>query len=364
MLRDINPDVDSVDHLMDKYPEELLNATPFLANRVERKNGGEVDQESDSSQWELYQNPMVGDNIQKSIFGGAGFLPADAFTDDDSFVTFDHDYNNYNDIVRSIKFTKAGPRKNLFYNPSKVKALIVTCGGLCPGLNVVIRELVMALHFSYEVREIYGVKWGYKGLYTDIDKNWLKLDPDAVKMIHKEGGTILGSSRGGFDADKILDSLIENGVNQLYVIGGDGTHRGINVLIQRALERKVVLSIAGVPKTIDNDIPLIDFSFGFNTSVEIASRMIDAVYTEATSSLNGVGVVKLMGRYSGFIAQYAAMGNNAVDFCLIPELPFQLSGPNGVYENIVSRVKQQGHCIVVVAEGAEEGLIGQKITKV
>lgn len=166
---------------------------------------------------------------------------------------------------------KAGPRKDLFCDPAKTKAAIVTCGGLCPGLNVVIRELVMCLTYNYEVGEIYGIKWGYKGCYTDVENNWVKLTPSLVKHIHKAGGTILGSSRGGFDADKILNSFVEAGVNQVYLIGGDGTHRGINALIERAKERNVVISFAGIPKTIDNDIPLIDYSFGFNTSVEIAS---------------------------------------------------------------------------------------------
>ncbi len=177
---------------------------------------------------------------------------------------------------------------------------------------------------------------------------------------------MLGSSRGGFDADKILNSFVENGVNQVYVIGGDGTHRGINALIKRAVERDIVISFAGIPKTIDNDIPLIDYSFGFNTSVEVASTMIDAAYTEAVSNFNGIGIVKLMGRYAGFIAQNASLAHNEVDFCLIPELPYELNGPNGLYQKVIERVKTKGHCLVVVAEGAEEGLINpnEKITAV
>ena len=213
----------------------------------------------------------MGDNITKSIFGGSGALPEDTFMKNNLFVTVDKEYMNYKEITQSIKFMKAGPRMNLFCDPAKTKACIVTCGGLCPGLNVVIRELVMCLHYNYEVKEIYGIKWGYKGCYTDVDNNWLKLNPSSVKQIHKYGGTILGSSRGGFDADKILNSFVERGINQVYLIGGDGTHRGINALIQRARERDIVISFAGIPKTIDNDIPLIDYSFGFNTSVEVAS---------------------------------------------------------------------------------------------
>lgn len=160
----------------------------------------------------------------------------------------------------------------------------------------------MTLHFSYEVKEIYGIKWGYKGIYSDIDKNWIKLTPASVSRIHKEGGTILGSSRGNVSADILLDALVRQGVNQVYCIGGDGTHRGIYALAQRAIERQIVISFAGIPKTIDNDIPMIDYSFGFNSSVEVAAKMVQAAHSQAISQRNGVGIVKLMGRYSGFIA--------------------------------------------------------------
>jgi len=182
-------------------------------------------------------NPMRGDNLHKTIFDGSKFLPADAFVDANCFVTVEQQYQTYNDIRRSIKFLTAGPRENIFFDTNKVKAVIITCGGLCPGLNVVIRELVMTLHFSYEVKEIYGIKWGYKGIYTDIEKNWIKLTPASVSRIHKEGGTILGSSRGNVSADILLDALVRQGVNQVYCIGGDGTHRGIYALAQRAIER-------------------------------------------------------------------------------------------------------------------------------
>jgi 6-phosphofructokinase 1 len=144
---------------------------------------------------------MMGENIEKNIFGGAGFIPKDSFMSDECFVPVETEYRSYKEIGQSIKFISAGPRSHIFYDTTKVKAVILTCGGLCPGLNVVIREIVMTLHFSYEVKEIYGIKWGYKGIYTDIDKNWIKLTPDVVKNIHKDGGTILGSSRGGFKQD-------------------------------------------------------------------------------------------------------------------------------------------------------------------
>ena len=329
----------------------------------EQSNEEETDK---TSYWNWIESPLIGENKDLDISRGTGSLPRESFMGNDLFVTSKLIYETYQDVANSIKFLKAGPREMLFCDPRKAKVCIVTCGGLCPGLNVVIRELVMCLYYNYEVKDIYGIKWGFKGIYTDVEQNWIKLNPKRVKYIHKDGGTMLGSSRGGFDADKMLDSLVKRGITQVYVIGGDGTHRGINALMKRAIERDIVMSFAGVPKTIDNDIPLIDFSFGFNTSVEIASNMIAAAHVDATSMVNGVGVVKLMGRYAGFIACDASIAHNEVDFCIIPELPYELAGPNGLFSAIVERVKRDGHCVIVVAEGAEEGLINpnEKITKV
>ena len=185
---------------------------------------------------------------------------------DEAFLIASKEHGSLKEVVNSLKFIKAGPREHVFFEPSQVTAAIVTCGGLCPGLNVVIREIVMTLHFNYECKNIFGIQNGYKGFYDE--NKWIELTPKLVKNIHKLGGTMLGSSRGGFDADKILDALKLKKVNQVYIIGGDGTHRGIKALIERAFERKMVISFIGVPKTIDNDIPIIDTSFGFNTACE------------------------------------------------------------------------------------------------
>lgn len=132
---------------------------------------------------------------------------------DDAFVVANKDYTTMKEVVQGLKFIKAGPREHVYFNPKQVKAAIVTCGGLCPGLNVVIREIVMSLHFNYEAPEVYGIQWGYKGFYTNTEKNWTVLNPSVVKKIHKQGGTILGSSRGGFDKDKILNEIKSRGVN-------------------------------------------------------------------------------------------------------------------------------------------------------
>ena len=177
---------------------------------------------------------------------------------DDAFVIASKDHKTLRDVAESIKFLKGGPRKDIFFNPEETKVAIVTCGGLCPGLNVVIREIVMSLYFNYEVREIFGIRWGYKGFYTDTHKNWVRLRPTDVSDIHKLGGTVLGSSRGGFDGEKILNELIKRDISQVYLIGGDGTHRGINALTTLAEERGLKIAFAGVPKTIDNDIPIMD----------------------------------------------------------------------------------------------------------
>lgn len=282
----------------------------------------------------MYESPLLGDNAQKGHLTGTGFIPLDSFMPDDAFVIASKDHKTIKDVATSIKFIKGGPRKDIFFNPDEVKVAIVTCGGLCPGLNVVIREIVMSLWFNYEVKDIYGIKWGYKGFYTDTDENWVKLEPKHVSDIHKLGGTFLGSSRGGFDGDKIIDSLLERGISQVYIIGGDGTHRGINRLSEMASERGVEIAFAGIPKTIDNDIPIIDSSFGFATSCEVAAQMIQSAFIEASCVINGIGLIKLMGRHSGYIALMASLAHNGVDFCLIPENPFELDGPNGLYEQV------------------------------
>jgi 6-phosphofructokinase 1 len=253
-----------------------------------------------------------------------------------------------------MKYLKAGPRKYIYFKPDEVRAAIVTCGGLCPGLNVVIREIVMRLWFNYGVKSIYGVKWGYGGFWQD-PKFWIDLNPDEVRDIHTKGGTILGSARGGFDLMKTVDELEDRGINQLYAIGGDGTHYVLNLIHEEISRRGLEIAICGIPKTIDNDIPIIDRSFGFETSCEQANRMIAAANVEAESAPNGVGLVKVMGRDSGFIAMNASMSSRDVNLCVIPEWNFEIEGKHGLCEYVVNRLKHRDHAVVVVAEGAAEG---------
>ncbi|EED95817.1 6-phosphofructokinase, partial [Thalassiosira pseudonana CCMP1335] len=257
-------------------------------------------------------------------------------------------------------YVRAGPVEKLHFNPKNVNAAIVTCGGLCPGLNNVIREVTRALFHLYGIEgKVYGIVGGYKGFY-DPKTPPINLTVESVENIHHEGGTILGSSRGGFDMDKILEFIRSKKIRQLYVIGGDGTHRGAFKIHETCMEKGLHVAVAGIPKTIDNDVDYLDRSFGFITSVEAAQTAIRAAKVEASCNLpNGVGIVKLMGRSSGFIAAHATLGSGDVDLCLIPEVPIVLDGPNGCLPHLWRRVKKNGYAVIVVAEGAGEELLGE-----
>lgn len=249
----------------------------------------------------------------------------------------------------------AGPRRKIFFDPSETCIGIVTCGGLCPGLNDVIRGLVMVAHYRYGVERIYGFRYGYRGFAPDAPV--MGLTPHVVSSIHERGGTLLGSSRGPQDPSQIVDRLVELEVNILFTIGGDGTLRGALAIVEEILRRRLKIAVVGVPKTIDNDIAYIDRSFGFETAYSTAMHVVQAAHTEARGAPNGVGLVKLMGRHSGFIACHATLAYSEVNFVLIPEVPFQLEGEAGLLAALQSRLEQRGHAVVVVAEGAGQELL-------
>jgi 6-phosphofructokinase 1 len=258
------------------------------------------------------------------------------------------------DVTELPSFEPGGPREYLYFEPSLVRAAIVTCGGLCPGLNNVIRGLVLELADNYGVHEVLGFRDGFRGLAADDAP--VRLSRDAVADVHNRGGTILGTSRGNQDPERMVDTLVRHGISILFVIGGDGTLRGAVKIADAAGRRGIKLSVIGVPKTIDNDIPYIDQSFGFQTAFTRATESIKSAHTEASSTPHGVGLVKVMGRHSGFIACYAALASHDVDFALIPEVPFGLDGPTGFLALLRNRVRKQGHAVVVVAEGAGQEL--------
>ncbi|XP_057725362.1 ATP-dependent 6-phosphofructokinase 2 [Arachis stenosperma] len=251
-------------------------------------------------------------------------------------------------------YHRAGPRNQVFFHPSEVRAAIVTCGGLCPGLNTVIRELVVGLWDLYGVRQIFGITAGYRGFYW---REPVELNPKLVDDWHKRGGTVLETSRGGFDLNKIVDAIENLRFNQVYIIGGDGTMRGAVKIFDEIRRRKLNVAVVGIPKTVDNDVGIIDRSFGFQTAVEMAQQAISAAHVEAVSAVNGIGLVKLMGRSTGHIALYATLSSRDVDCCLIPEIDFFLEGKGGLFEFLDKRLKANGHAVLVVAEGAGQDII-------
>jgi 6-phosphofructokinase 1 len=286
--------------------------------------------------------------------GTAGFAsPLRGFVSDDVRIPLDIERGDGGGIA----FERAGPRERLFFEPRAVRAGIVTCGGLCPGLNNVIRSVFMQLHHGYGVPEVLGFRNGYRGLDPNSGREPVRLDPDMVNDIHKAGGTILGTSRGPVDPAVAVDRLAGFGVNVLFCVGGDGTQRGALKLHGEARRRGLPLAVVGIPKTIDNDVAFVSRTFGHQTALEIARGVIDAAHTESKSVENGISVVKLMGRHAGFIAAGAAVASQDVNFALIPEVPFSLDGPGGFLEALQRRIAARRHAVVVVAEGAGQDLL-------
>ena len=261
-------------------------------------------------------------------------------------------------------FEPAGPRRKIYFDPSKTTAGIVTCGGLCPGLNDVIRGLTLELRLRYGVKRVYGFCNGFQGFVTRFGRAPIDLTVDVVSNINELGGTILGSSRGEQDPVTVVDCLEARGINLLFVIGGDGTIRGAMGIVREITARGSKIALIGIPKTIDNDIMYIDQSFGFQTAFSEATKSIRAAHVEATGAPNGVGLVKLMGRHSGFIACYASLAMSDVNFVLIPEVPFQLEGEAGLLAMLRRRLERRGHAVVAIAEGAGQDLMDQEMNEI
>jgi 6-phosphofructokinase 1 len=254
-----------------------------------------------------------------------------------------------------LAMEQAGPREKIYFDPSKLKCGIVTCGGLCPGLNDVIRAVVLSLYHNYKVRTVFGFPYGYEGLTYRFGHTPVELDPAAVSRIHEYGGTILGSSRGNQDVSEMVDTMDRMNLGMLFAVGGDGTLRGARDIAEEIQRRGLKISVIGIPKTIDNDISYVERSFGFETAVSEAVESIDAAHTEAKGARNGIGLVKLMGRESGFIAVFAALARSDVNICLIPEVPFSMEK---LLANVRERLQNRGHAVIVVAEGAGQELLG------
>jgi len=275
------------------------------------------------------------------------------------------------DIVRgqdkkdAMCFKRSGARKEIVWAKGEVKGAIVTCGGLCPGLNNVIAGVVETLYYNYGVDMIFGINAGYSGFWHESFRPWQRLTPQTISGITELGGTCIRSDRGGFrgHVEDIINSVLEHGVNQIYVVGGDGTHRAANILKQELQKRKLKITVVGIPKTIDNDIGVIDRSFGFNTSVAKAKEAILSAVTEAKCAPNCIGIVKLMGRHAGYIAAHATLASHSVDICMIPEVDFKLEGPTGILPFLEKVLKTKGYACMVVAEGAGSNFVTGDGTK-
>ncbi|MBN2034433.1 MAG: ATP-dependent 6-phosphofructokinase [Deltaproteobacteria bacterium] len=280
------------------------------------------------------------------------------FIGDDEHVLFHDRLKEIEPFLEAGKkpprFELAGPRERIYFDSSKLKCGVVTCGGLCPGLNDVIRAIVLGLFHHYGVRTVFGFRYGFEGLTYRHGHTPFELTPESVKDIHRMGGSILASSRGPQDVSEMVDTLERMNVGILFTIGGDGTLRGARAIAEEIEIRRLKIGVIGIPKTIDNDISYVEASFGFETAVAESRTAIESANTEAVGAKNGVGLVKLMGRESGFIAAYATLANNDVNFCLVPEVPFTLEG---LLKALKERLERRGHAVIVVGEGAGQDLM-------
>ena len=273
--------------------------------------------------------------------------------DDERIAVYSHSANlKACDVSSPPMFERAGPRRKIYFDRKNLNCGVVTCGGLCPGLNDVIRTITLGLTVQYGVKNVFGFRYGYMGLSSNAPKKPIRLTPELVDDIQLKGGDILSSSRGHQDIDDMIDTLERMRISLLFVIGGDGTLRGAQELVKAIKKRSLEICVIGIPKTIDNDISGIEQSFGFSTAVEASRPAINGAHEEARGAWNGVGLVKLMGRDSGFIAATATLANSVVNFCFIPEVPLVLEGENGFLRALEKRLDRKHHAVIVVAEGA------------
>ena len=284
------------------------------------------------------------------------------YVSEDDYIIYDVKVRPGETITyqRENLIEKAGPREQIYFDPSKVHAAIVTCGGLCPGLNDVIRAVVMTLWYHYGVRKISGIRFGFRGLIPEYKYPAMELNPDVVTNIHRIGGSILGSSRGGGNRiTEIVDSIERMNLSMLFTIGGDGTQKGALNIAEEIIKRGLKTVVVGIPKTIDNDLSFVQKSFGFETAVSKAVEAVSGAHVEAHDAVNGIGIVKVMGRESGFIAVHTALGTNDVNYVLIPEIPFMLEGESGLLMELKKRLARRNHALIVVAEGAGQELFSE-----
>ncbi|RZB30747.1 MAG: 6-phosphofructokinase 1 [Desulfobacteraceae bacterium Eth-SRB1] len=302
--------------------------------------------------------------IQTPLQGQGRFHNDKNFISDNIRVVIDV---NVNSLVKAVKkgkeppsFELAGPRKKIYFDPSKLRCALVACGGLCPGLNGIIRAVVLELYYGYGVHNIYGLQYGLQGFIPKYGHDILSLTPGVVGNIIRKGGSFLGSSRGPQDIEEIVDCLERMNIGALFMLGGDGTLMAAAKIVDVISKRGLKISVIGIPKTIDNDIFMVSKSFGFDTAVDVATQSIRAAHNEAMGFPNGIGLIKLMGRHSGFIAATASLAQQDVNFVLVPEVDVDLHGPGGFLSALEKRLELRGHAVIVVAEGAGQSLFEEK----
>lgn len=283
--------------------------------------------------------------------------PVKRFVSDEARIIVDVQMDHLKASQNKINsFDQAGPREKIYFDPSKLKCAIVTCGGLCPGLNDIIRSMVLELHHIYNVQTIYGIRHGLQGFIPDFEHDVMDLNPDTVSGIQNTGGSMLGSSRGTQDIGMIVDCLERMNVGILFLVGGDGTLMAAKKIADKIEKRLLKISVIAIPKTIDNDIYLVSRSFGFDTAVDVATLAIKGAHNEAEAYPNGIGLIKLMGRHSGFLAATAALAQQDANFVLIPEVDIFLYGKSGFLQALENRIVHRKHAVIIVAEGAGQNL--------
>jgi 6-phosphofructokinase 1 len=247
---------------------------------------------------------------------------------------------------------RGGARERIYFDPAHTTVAIVTCGGLSPGLNNVIRSIYLELRHNYGVERVLGIRNGYMGLNPESGYEPIELTPHLVEAINDLGGTILGTSRGPQDPAVMADFLVSHDIDVLFTVGGDGTQRGADALSNELSRRALPKAIVGVPKTIDNDIAFVEMTFGFATAIEQGAEVVRRAHVEARAVPNGIGLVKVMGRDAGFVAAGAAVAAQEANFVLVPEVAFPLEGEEGFLAALEHRVRNRGHAVIVVSEGA------------
>ena len=308
----------------------------------------------------LTQEDFNSENLGENNFDNPLPLPDEYLKEVRRRVMFQHVLDCNEEVPTVFSFERPGPFKKIHFDPSKINVGIVTCGGLCPGINDVIRSITYSCIDGYNVKNVYGFKNGYEGLTDKFNKDAVILDGEIIDNIHEQGGTILGSSRGAQSEVDMVDTLVKFNISILFVIGGDGTQRGAMKITSEVTRRKLDISIIGIPKTIDNDISFIHKSFGFDTAVLEARKAINAAHIEAKGARNGIGLVKLMGRYAGFISMHSTLASGNVNICLIPEEPLNM---DELIEKIQRRLIEKDHLVIVVAEGVGQELLNKTMQK-